>query len=131
MIKEALAAFQGSYLAGFDKLYPEPALFALAARLFDLQRTAVLITMQKGEGHDGAPEDADRTGGGGLAILWPTDVRCLCWKWKSGGSSCNSPANCPDNRSRGGSPVLALGVAGVCNPALTSRARRPAERCRA
>lgn len=39
MITEALAAFQGSYLAGFDKLYPEPALFALAARLFaDISR---------------------------------------------------------------------------------------------
>ncbi len=49
MITEALAAFQRSYLTGFDKLYPEPALFALAARLFDLQRTAVLITMQKGK----------------------------------------------------------------------------------
>jgi hypothetical protein len=49
MITEALAAFQGSYLARFDKLYPDPALFALAARLFDLQRNAVLITMQKGK----------------------------------------------------------------------------------
>jgi hypothetical protein len=49
MIKEAIALFQRSYLASFDKLYPEPALFAIAARLFDLQRTAVLITMQKGK----------------------------------------------------------------------------------
>lgn len=49
MITEALAAFQRSYLAGFDKLYPEPALFAAATPLFDPQRTAVLITMQKGK----------------------------------------------------------------------------------
>ena len=48
-IKEAIALFQRSYLAGFDKLYPEPVLFAAATRLFELQRTAVSITMQKGK----------------------------------------------------------------------------------
>ncbi len=36
MIKEAIALFQRSYLASFDKLYPEPALFAAATRLFEL-----------------------------------------------------------------------------------------------
>ena len=49
MIKEATALFQRSYLASFDKLCPEPALFATAATLFELQRTAVLLTMQKGK----------------------------------------------------------------------------------
>ena len=49
MIREAIALFQRSYLASFDKLYPEPALFAMAALLLELQRTAVLITMQKGK----------------------------------------------------------------------------------
>src|SRR5439155_15300749 len=49
MIKEAIAGFQRSYLANFDKLYPEPALFAAATLLFELQRTAVLLTMQKGK----------------------------------------------------------------------------------
>ena len=130
MITEALAAFQRSYLAGFDKLYPEPALFALAARLFDLQRAAVLITMQKGKVTMASPEDVDRTGGGlgnSLANRCTLPLLEMEKRWLF----CNSPANCPDNRSRGGSPVLALGVAGVCNPALTSRARRPAERRRA
>jgi hypothetical protein len=49
IIKEAIARFQRSYLAGFDKLHPEPALFAAATLLFELQRTAVLLTMQKGK----------------------------------------------------------------------------------
>src|SRR5437667_3437263 len=49
VIKEAIALFQRSYLAGFDKLYPEPALFPAATRLFELQRNAVSITMQKGK----------------------------------------------------------------------------------
>jgi hypothetical protein len=49
MIKEAIAVFQRSYLANFDKLYPEPDLFPAATLLFELQRTAVLLTMQKGK----------------------------------------------------------------------------------
>lgn len=49
MIKDAIAGFQRSYLASFDKLYPELALFATATLLFELQRTAVLLTMQKGK----------------------------------------------------------------------------------
>jgi len=49
MIKEAIALFQRSYLASFDKLCPEPALFAAATTLFELQRTAVLLTMQRGK----------------------------------------------------------------------------------
>ena len=49
MIKEAIAAFQRSYLANFDTRYPEPALFAASTLLFELQRTGVLLTMQKGK----------------------------------------------------------------------------------
>lgn len=47
--RESLAAFERGYLANFAQPHPEPALFPLAARLFDLQRTAVLVTMQKGK----------------------------------------------------------------------------------
>src|SRR2546421_12868281 len=35
-----------------------------------------------------------------LAILWLTGLRCLCWSWKSGGSSGNSIANCQDDHRR-------------------------------
>ncbi len=49
IVKQSLAAFERGYLASFDEQFPEPALFASAARLFELQRTAVLITMQKGK----------------------------------------------------------------------------------
>jgi hypothetical protein len=49
MIKEAVALFQRSYLANCDKRHDEPALFAAATLLFELQRTAVLLTMQKGK----------------------------------------------------------------------------------
>ena len=49
MIKDAIALFQRSYLTSFDKLYPELALFATATLLFELQRTAVLLTMQRGK----------------------------------------------------------------------------------
>jgi phosphotransferase family enzyme len=46
--RQSLSAFERSYLASFSEPHPEPALFPLAARLFDLQRTAVLMTIQKG-----------------------------------------------------------------------------------
>jgi hypothetical protein len=49
IVRQTLAAFQRGYLASFPESHPEPALFSLAARLFELQRTAVLITMQKGK----------------------------------------------------------------------------------
>jgi hypothetical protein len=41
----SLGCLRAELSGGFDKLYPEPALFALAARLFDLQSTAVLMTV--------------------------------------------------------------------------------------
>lgn len=47
--RASVAAFERGYLASFTGAHPEPALFPLAARLFDLQWTAVLITMQKGK----------------------------------------------------------------------------------
>ncbi len=49
IIKQSLAAFDRSYLANLTERPHEPALFALAARLFELQRTALLMTMQKGK----------------------------------------------------------------------------------
>ena len=36
-----MTAFENGYLAGFEKLYPQPALFASAVWLFELQRNAV------------------------------------------------------------------------------------------
>src|SRR6266496_5451043 len=70
MIKEAIALFQRSYLASFDKLYPEPALFAAATLLFELQRTAVLLTMQNGKvdlARQRLPIARDRSLGNSLA----------------------------------------------------------------
>jgi len=44
-----LHAFDRSYLASLTERPREPALFALAARLFELQRTAVSMTLRKGK----------------------------------------------------------------------------------
>ena len=46
IIRQSLVAFQQGYLTSFSNRYPEPPLFALAVRLFELQRNAVLTTMQ-------------------------------------------------------------------------------------
>src|SRR5438874_1270668 len=48
-IRQGMAAFDGGYLANIGRSYPEPALFASVVRFFELQRTAVLMTMQKGK----------------------------------------------------------------------------------
>jgi hypothetical protein len=49
LIKEGLIAFEQSYLANLTQRHPQPLLFAVATRLFELQRTAVLMTMQLGK----------------------------------------------------------------------------------
>ena len=49
LIRETLGAFQHGYLAVLEKPQPENALFELATLLFELQRTAVLTSMQKGK----------------------------------------------------------------------------------
>src|SRR5947207_3124996 len=49
IISLSLAAFDRSYLASLTERPREPALFALAARLFELQRTAVSMTLRKGK----------------------------------------------------------------------------------
>jgi hypothetical protein len=49
LITQAMAAFERSYHASLSERHPEPALFAAAARIFELQRTAVLMTMQQGK----------------------------------------------------------------------------------
>jgi len=70
MITEAIALFQRSYLTSFDKPYPEPALFTAATLLFELQRTAVLLTMQKGKvnlARQRLPIARDRSLGNALA----------------------------------------------------------------
>jgi len=46
-IRQSLVAFERGYRAGITKMHPEPPVFALAVRLFELQRNAVLMTMQK------------------------------------------------------------------------------------
>ena len=48
-IRQGMAAFEGGYLANIGMSYPEPKLFASVVRFFELQRTAVLMTMQKGK----------------------------------------------------------------------------------
>jgi hypothetical protein len=47
IVRQSLAAFEQGYLTSFTNRHPEPPLFALAVRLFELQRNAVLMTMQK------------------------------------------------------------------------------------
>ena len=48
-IRQAMAAFEHGYLANVGTPYPEPGLFASVVRFFELQRTAVLMTLQKGK----------------------------------------------------------------------------------
>ena len=48
-IRQGMAAFEYGYFANIGRSYPEPALFASVVRFFELQRTAVLMTMQKGK----------------------------------------------------------------------------------
>ena len=47
IIRQSLIAFEQGYLETFATRNPEPPLFAPAVRLFELQRNAVLTTMQK------------------------------------------------------------------------------------
>jgi len=44
-----MTAFERGYLANVGTPYPEPGLFAFVVRFFELQRTAVLMTMRKGK----------------------------------------------------------------------------------
>jgi len=44
--RAAVRKFRGEYLRSFTNRHPEPPLFAPAVRLFELQRNAVLMTMQ-------------------------------------------------------------------------------------
>jgi hypothetical protein len=48
-IRQGMVAFEHAYLANVGRPCPEPGLFALVVRFFELQRTAVLMTMQKGK----------------------------------------------------------------------------------
>jgi hypothetical protein len=49
IITQSLAAFDRSYLASLTERPREPALFTLAARLFELQRTGYSMTLRKGK----------------------------------------------------------------------------------
>ncbi len=49
IITQSLAAFDRSYLASLTERSREPALFTLAARLFELQRTGYSMTLRKGK----------------------------------------------------------------------------------
>jgi hypothetical protein len=46
-IRQAIAAFEHGYVANVGTPYPEPGSFASVVRFFELQRTAVLMTLQK------------------------------------------------------------------------------------
>jgi hypothetical protein len=48
-IRQGMATFEHGYLANVGTPYPEPGLFAFVVRVFELHRTAVLMTMQKGK----------------------------------------------------------------------------------
>ncbi|MGI8432854.1 MAG: hypothetical protein ACR2MW_11270, partial [Chthoniobacterales bacterium] len=70
LIRQGISVFEGSYLqkAGDAALKPKP--FALTALLFELQRTAVAMTMQQGKVEIAAQERAAARGeglGGGWA----------------------------------------------------------------
>lgn len=47
IVRQGIVAFERSYRASFIERHPEPACFTLAVRLLELQRNAVLMTMQK------------------------------------------------------------------------------------
>jgi hypothetical protein len=106
MITEAIALFQRSYLTSFDKPYPDPALFTAATLLFELQRTAVLLTMQKGKvnlARQRLPIARDRSLGNALAnrIMLPLQEMEKRWlllekRWLF----LQLARNCPDNRRR-------------------------------
>jgi hypothetical protein len=49
IVRQTMPTFERGYLMSFSERHPKPALFALAAWLFELHRTAVLTTMQKGK----------------------------------------------------------------------------------
>ncbi|PZR77738.1 MAG: hypothetical protein DLM52_03895, partial [Chthoniobacterales bacterium] len=46
VLQQGQVAFERSYRATFTERYPEPGFFNLSVRLFELQRNAVLMTMQ-------------------------------------------------------------------------------------
>jgi hypothetical protein len=48
-IRQGMAAFEHGYLANIGTPFPEPRLFDCVVRFFELQRTAVLMTLQKGK----------------------------------------------------------------------------------
>lgn len=49
IVRQSVTAFERGYRGSFTKHHPKSPLFWLAVRLFDLQRTAMLITLQKGK----------------------------------------------------------------------------------
>ncbi len=60
MIKDAIALFQRSYVASFDKLYPELAFVRNGDVAFRTAAHCGVTNDAEGEGRSGAPEDADR-----------------------------------------------------------------------
>lgn len=47
IMRQAMVAFERSYRSGFTERYPDPDLFMLTVWVLELQRTAVLMTMQR------------------------------------------------------------------------------------
>jgi len=52
-----MTAFENGYLAGFEKLYPQPALSASAVWLFELQRNAVKSGGSSRNSPENGPDD--------------------------------------------------------------------------
>ena len=69
-IRQSLLAFEQGYLENFADRHPESSLFAPTVRLFELQRNAVLVTMQKAKvdlARQGHPAASDNRFGSPLA----------------------------------------------------------------
>jgi hypothetical protein len=47
LVRQTMATFERGYLKSFNEPHPEPGFFASAARLFELQHTALSMTTQK------------------------------------------------------------------------------------
>jgi hypothetical protein len=70
IIRQSLMAFEEGYSKAVTDRHPSPSLFAPAVRLFELQRNAVLITMQKAKvalAHERHPAAGDNRFGNPFA----------------------------------------------------------------
>ena len=97
-----------SYLASLTERPREPALFKLAAGLFELQRTGYSMTLRKGESRFGAPEKPPIARDKNLGDSLAARITPLLLRSKSVGSFSNSLANCSDQTALGSQLVARL-----------------------